>query len=156
MVPALLSPCRAPFESAAALGWAPGIPRVAGGILYTIQCVNVPAGASGSSSIRTRLCVPAGTFCHETSGDSDAPLQVQESGRTDPGTRESTASVNGPDETGTCVCGVDDRATAVGTGAGLAPGGAVVVHPHTRTTMMSGAINRENHCLCITGHAYPG
>jgi len=62
-------------------------------MLYTIQWVNVPDGASGSSKIRAKLLVPAGTFSHEIPGVRYDPAQVNSFGRTDPGVIDSTVMV---------------------------------------------------------------
>src|SRR5438105_15320032 len=45
-------------------------------MLVTIQCVNVPFGASGSSTRIAMLFALAGTFDHASGGDFSAPSQV--------------------------------------------------------------------------------
>src|SRR5205085_1040396 len=58
-----------------------GNPREVGGRLYNNQWTHVVfgaagSGASGSSSISTRLRAPAGTPCQASGGDTPGPSQV--------------------------------------------------------------------------------
>src|SRR5262245_61994062 len=57
-----------------------GNPVAVAGMFQTIQCgcVSVPrcTETSGSSILRTKLCVPAGTFVHLSSGETCSPACV--------------------------------------------------------------------------------
>ena len=102
--------------------------------------MNLPFGASGSSRIRTRLFVELGTPLHATSGDSLAPLQVETSGRTEPGVREATLIINvsgGPVVTICWFAGGEGEEEPKEEGAGD-------VHPpEITTTMMNTASRRK-------------
>jgi len=98
-------------------------------MLYTSQCVYVPAVASGSSTIRTKLLVPDGTFSHDTAGDSLAPVQVYASDNTAPGTSASTRTEKNPvPAAGEFVVGV----AAAGDGDWGADIGCGAVQPHSQ------------------------
>src|SRR6266536_5206136 len=49
---------------------------VFGGMLYNTQCTHVPAGASGSSTMRAKDWVPAGEPLHVSAGELFLPVQV--------------------------------------------------------------------------------
>jgi len=112
--------------------------------------VKVPAGASGSSRISTRLFVPAGIISHDTEGDSFAPVQVLIAGTRDPGVSEPTCSVNEPaDPIGDAVREGDP--TETGTGADDEPGAEHPVIPVTRIRRRHGTRNDRK---CIPGRGY--
>jgi len=108
----------------------------------------VPVGASGSSSIRTRLFVPAGIPSHETAGDSLAPLQLLVSGRDEPGASEPTLIIKAPD-------GAEDdtgwNTGCTGTGDdGVEGEGATEVHPQERRREMKIMAESIDQRLSIT------
>src|SRR5687767_3175943 len=47
--------------------------RLASGMLYNTQCTQVPTGASGSSMISAKDCVPAGGSFHASGGEMLRP-----------------------------------------------------------------------------------
>src|SRR6202045_1072651 len=61
----------------------------------TAQCRNVPEGASGSSTTRTRLPAPAGTSDHDNGGEIAAPSQVYCAGISPLGGIAGLASIMG-------------------------------------------------------------
>src|SRR2546421_6438738 len=61
----------------------------------TAQCRKVPEGASGSSTTRTRLPVPAGTSDHDKGGEISAPSQVYCAGISPPGGTAGLVSIRG-------------------------------------------------------------
>ena len=65
---AALAPCGSVAPPASAV--------VVGAIPVTSQCVNIPPGASGSSTRIATLCVPAGTRDHASGGVVCVPSQV--------------------------------------------------------------------------------
>src|SRR5688500_12805743 len=50
--------------------------RASAGILNKTQCTHVPAGASGSSMMRARDCVPAGGSFQARAGEIFLPVQA--------------------------------------------------------------------------------
>src|SRR5215475_13401285 len=65
---------------------------IVGGRSVTIQCVQVPRGASGSSTIRARLSAPPGTPLHRSGGDRSSPSLAYLSGIAPPS--ENAGDVN--------------------------------------------------------------
>ena len=61
----------------------------------TAQCRNMPEGASGSSTTRTRLPVSAGTSDHDNGGEISAPSQVYCAGISPLGGIAGLASIRG-------------------------------------------------------------
>src|SRR5258705_12213068 len=61
----------------------------------TAQCRKVPEGASGSSTTRTRLPVPAGTSDHDNGGEISALSQGYCAGISPPGGIAGLASIRG-------------------------------------------------------------
>jgi hypothetical protein len=61
----------------------------------TAQCWDTPEGASGSSTARTRLPVPAGTSDHDKGGEMSAPSQVYCAGISPFGGIAGLASIRG-------------------------------------------------------------
>ena len=111
------------------------------------QCVNVPAVASGSSMIRTKLLVPGGTFSHDTAGDSLAPVQVYASGNTAPGASASTRIEKLPiPVAGTFV----SRVVAAIDGDWGADIGCGVVQPHSqRADARQSRMRKKARCFMI-------
>src|SRR5215207_4220802 len=50
--------------------------RASAGILNNTQCTHVPIGASGSSMMMAKDCVPAGGSLHASAGEVFFPVQV--------------------------------------------------------------------------------
>src|SRR5215218_2073485 len=74
-------------EPADDVAWVPpaGTPpspddEVAGGTSSTTQCVNVPDGASGSSTTRANAAASSGTSVQASGGDTSSPSQVYRCG----------------------------------------------------------------------------
>src|ERR671931_1329048 len=65
------SPCAAPLGTPPA-----AISVVDGAILNSVQCTNVPPGASGSSTTSTSSRAPPGTPDQASGGESPLPSQV--------------------------------------------------------------------------------
>ena len=109
--------------------------------------MNVPAGASGSSMIRTKLLVPGGTFSHDTAGDSLAPVQVYASGNTAPGTSASTRTEKLPfSVAGRFITGV----AAAADGDWGAESGCGVVQPHSqRADARQSRMRKKARCFMI-------
>src|ERR1039458_7972099 len=80
----LLPPGGAPLSSRFVLGVAAGRSVALAGMFQMSQCVHVPMGASGSSTIRARDCVPAGASSQLSAGERSAPSQVYFFGITPP------------------------------------------------------------------------
>ena len=107
--------------------------------------MNVPAGASGSSTTRTKLLVVGGTFSHDTAGDSLAPVQVYASGNTAPGTSASTRAEKNPvPAAGEFVVGV----AAAGDGDWGADIGCGAVQPHSQRADAKQS-RRRRHARCF-------
>src|SRR3989338_7244573 len=53
-----------------------GIERVSGAIFHSVQCTQMPAGASGSSTINARESAPSGTPENSSGGFTSSPSQV--------------------------------------------------------------------------------
>src|SRR5258706_14467132 len=51
-------------------------PRISGLMLNNPQCTQFPPGASGSSTISAKDCVPAGGSVHVSAGEIFLPIQV--------------------------------------------------------------------------------
>ena len=71
-----LRPWRVPSASVSVFGTPSGSLATLGGMFHAIQCVHVPAGASGSSAIRANDCAPAGALDHVNSGEASLPSHV--------------------------------------------------------------------------------
>jgi|APSaa5957512493_1039668.scaffolds.fasta_scaffold65261_1 hypothetical protein len=83
-------------------GWLAASERVAAGMLNTDQCLNIPDGASGSSTTMAIERVPAGTSDHLSGGDVFAPSQVNSTGISDPSSKatDDISSVAISDDSG--------------------------------------------------------
>jgi hypothetical protein len=61
--------------------------------------VNVPRGASGSSTISASACVPAGTAVQNSAGETSSPSQVWRRGISSPYPNASLPTANSPTQT---------------------------------------------------------
>ena len=88
---ALLAPSMAP------VGRAPAVtsPRAVGGSPHTVQCTNVPPGASGSPTKIATSAAFAGTPAHDSVGRAPAPSQVNCLGITPPLRKLALATASG-------------------------------------------------------------
>src|SRR5262249_48836912 len=68
----------------APLSTASGSPLRSGGIPTSTQCTQVPTGASGSSTIRTKLFVCAGAPVQSSAGERSGPSAVNRAGIASP------------------------------------------------------------------------
>src|SRR4026208_1491370 len=68
--------------------------RLAKGMLYKTQCTQVPMGASGSSMISAKDCVPAGGSFHARGGETLRPMQEYLAGMDCPLANASLVTVN--------------------------------------------------------------
>ena len=63
------------------------------------QCVNVPTGASGSSTINASARVSAGGSVHASAGETSSPSHVWRRGISPPRANASLLNANSPTET---------------------------------------------------------
>src|ERR1035441_4041593 len=69
-------PWRAPLSDLSTLGTPSGSSAALAGIFQMIQCVHVPTGASGSSTMSASESAPAGTSSQLNAGERSAPSHV--------------------------------------------------------------------------------
>src|SRR6266446_8409934 len=72
----LAGPRLPPLGTSSTLVTPSGKAVVWAGKLKKTQWVHVPTGASGSSAINVKLCVPGGSAVHISSGETSVPSQV--------------------------------------------------------------------------------
>src|SRR6266576_7200118 len=88
-------PWRAPSKSSdSTLAMFSGSSETRAGRLYSTQWTQLPAGASGSSTMRAKPRVPAGAPLQVSAGDTSTPSHVYLAGMAAPSPNAALASVN--------------------------------------------------------------
>jgi hypothetical protein len=73
-------------------------PPAAGSMFQASQCVNVPTGASGSSTMRASVRVPGGGSLQDNAGETSSPSHVWRRGISPRSVNASLLNANSPTE----------------------------------------------------------